>query len=203
LRGPAGRRRAYPLSVVGGQRESGRDSEPSALPITIRPAVLADAADCAAIYAPYVLDSFVSFEESVPDAAAIASRMASAWCWLVAETPESIVGYAYGSAHRERAAYRFAADVAVYLDPSVHRRGIGRALYSQLVLRLRDCGIWTLCAGIAEPNPASTALHRSLGFEPVGTYRRIGWKAGAWHDVTWYQLPLRNGPGNPQEPERA
>jgi L-amino acid N-acyltransferase YncA len=172
-------------------------------PIGIRSASPADAAACAAIYRPYVLDSVASFEESVPDAAAVASRMASAWCWLVAETPESVVGYAYGSPHRERAAYRWAADVAVYVDPSVHRRGIGRALYSELFERLRDCGIWTLCAGIAEPNPASTALHLSVGFEPVGTYRRIGWKAGAWHDVAWYQLHLRAGAGPPHEPNRA
>lgn len=172
------------------------------MPITVRAASTADAAACAAIYAPYVLDSIASFEESPPDAAEVASRMASAWCWLVAETPDRVVGYAYGSPHRTRAAYRWAADVAVYVDPSVHRRGIGRALYSELFPRLRDCGIWTLCAGIAEPNPSSTALHVSVGFERLGTYRRIGWKAGAWHDVTWYQLHLRRDAARPGEPER-
>ena len=172
------------------------------MPITVRAASTADAAACAAIYAPYVLDSIASFEESAPDAAEVASRMTAAWCWLVAETSEGIVGYAYGSPHRARAAYRWAADVAVYLDGSVHRRGIGRALYSELFARLRDCGIWILCAGIAEPNPASTALHLAVGFELVGTYRRIGWKAGAWHDVTWYQLHLRRDAAGPGEPER-
>ncbi len=173
------------------------------MPITVRPALPADAGACAAIYAPYVLDSVASFEESAPDAADVAARMAAAWCWLVAEGSEGVVGYAYGSPHRERSAYRWAADVAVYLDASVHRRGIGRVLYTELFARLRDCGLWTLCAGIAEPNPASTALHLAVGFEPVGTYRRIGWKAGAWHDVTWYELRLRDGAGPPSEPERV
>ncbi len=171
-------------------------------PFAIRPAQPADADACARIYGPYVRDSVASFEETAPDAAEIARRMERAWCWLVAETAGRIVGYAYGTPHRERHAYRWTADVTVYLDQSAHRRGIGRALYEELFARLRECGIWTLCAGIAEPNPASTALHRSVGFEPVGTYRRIGWKAGAWRDVTWYELHLREH-GEPQaEPRR-
>lgn len=171
-------------------------------PPTIRPVLPDDADACAAIYAPYVVDSFASFEEAPPDAAEIGRRIERAWCWLVAETDGRVVGYAYGSPHRERAAYRWAADVAVYVDAGYHGRGIGRALYDELVPRLRDgCGIWTLCAGIAEPNPASTALHRAVGFEPVGTYRRIGWRAGAWRDVTWYQLQLRDV-GEPQADPR-
>ena len=170
------------------------------VPVTIRTAAAADADACAGIYAPYVLHSVASFEEVPPDAAELVSRMARAFHWLVAETPAGIVGYAYGSPHRERAAYRWTADVAVYLDSGAHGRGTGRALYEELFALLRADGIWTLCAGIAEPNPASTALHRSVGLEPVGTYRRVGWKAGAWHDVTWYQLHLRDDPGPPAEP---
>jgi phosphinothricin acetyltransferase len=160
-----------------------------------------DAAACAAIYAPYVSDSVASFEAAPPGAGEIASRIAAAHVWLVAERDEVIVGYAYASTHNARAAYRWAADVAVYVAAEHHRGGIGRMLYTQLFERLRAIGLWTLCAGITIPNDASNGLHRAMGFVPVGTYRRIGWKAGAWHDVLWLQLDLRPGePGPPQEP---
>jgi phosphinothricin acetyltransferase len=157
-----------------------------------------DAAACAAIYAPYVTGSVASFEDYAPSSAEIAARMHAAHAWLVAERDGVVIGYAYGSPHRERAAYRWAADVAVYIDACSHRAGVGRALYTQLFEQLRAIGLWTLCAGIAQPNDASSGLHRAMGFVPVGTYRRIGWKAGAWHDVEWLQLDLR--PGDPGAP---
>src|SRR3712207_4771248 len=114
----------------------------------VRDAKPGDAAACAAIYAPYVERSAISFEETAPDAAEIARRMTAAHVWLVAEEEGVVVGYAYGSRHHERAAYRWAADVAVYVDRGQHRRGLGRALYEALFARLRDGGIWMLCAGI-------------------------------------------------------
>ena len=126
--------------------------------------------------------------------------MDAAYAWLVAEPDGVPVGYAYGSRHRERAAYGWAADVAVYISAEHHRAGVGRALYTRLFQRLREIGLWTLCAGVTEPNAASNGLHRSMGFVSVGTYRRIGWKAGAWHDVQWWQLDLR--PGDPGPPGR-
>jgi phosphinothricin acetyltransferase len=154
-----------------------------------------DGAACASIYAPYVTDSVASFEAEPPSAEEMSRRIRDAHCWLVADEA-GVVGYAYGSRHRERAAYRWAADVAIYLDPAQRRQGLGRALYVELIARLRDAGFWTLCAGIALPNAASEGLHQAMGFEPVGTYRRIGWKAGAWHDVRWWQLDLRPGDGS-------
>jgi L-amino acid N-acyltransferase YncA len=159
-----------------------------------------DAAACAAIYAPYVSESVASFEAVPPEAPELRSRIAAAHAWLVAERDEDIVGYAYASTHNQRAAYRWAADVAVYIAAEHHRGGIGRTLYTVLFERLRALGLWTLCAGVTQPNDASNGLHRAMGFVPVGTYRRIGWKAGAWHDVLWFQLDLRPGePGPPQE----
>jgi L-amino acid N-acyltransferase YncA len=159
-----------------------------------------DAQACADVYAPYVADSIASFEDRPPSAAEMARRMAAAHVWLIAELGERQVGYAYGSRHRERAAYRWAADVAVYVSSEHHGAGVGRALYEQLLARLRAAGLWTLCAGVTQPNPASDGLHRAMGFEPVGTYRRIGWKAGGWRDVLWWQLDLRPGePGPPAE----
>jgi L-amino acid N-acyltransferase YncA len=157
-----------------------------------------DAGACAAIYAPYVSDSAVSFEERPPTTEEMADRMRGAYAWVVAERGDVTLGYAYGARHRERASYRWAADVAVYIDSAHHRSGIGRALYTRLFEQLRAIGLWTLCAGITQPNEASNGLHRALGFAPVGVYRRIGWKAGAWHDVQWWQLELR--PGEPEPP---
>jgi L-amino acid N-acyltransferase YncA len=159
-----------------------------------------DAAACAAIYSPYVSDSVASFEARPPTAAELSDRISAAHAWVLAEHDGATVGYAYGSTHKERAAYRWAADVAVYIDASHHRSGVGRALYTHLFQQLRAIGLWTLCAGITQPNDASNGLHRAMGFLPVGTYRRIGWKGGAWHDVLWLQLDLRPGePGPPGE----
>jgi phosphinothricin acetyltransferase len=152
-----------------------------------------DAAACAAIYAPYVRDSAVSFEEAVPSAEQLAARIAriaATHPWLVCERDGNVVGFAYGVPHRERAAYRWAADVSVYVDPAWQRRGIGRALYAALLSRLRAQRLHVACAGITLPNAASVGLHESLGFELVGIYRGIGWKAGAWRDVGWWQLRL-------------
>jgi len=161
-----------------------------------------DGPACAAIYAPYVSDSVASFEVRPPSGQEMAARISAAHVWLIAERDGEAIGYAYGSPHRERAAYRWAADVAVYIDARHHRAGVGRALYAQLLERLRALGLWTLCAGITQPNAASDGLHEAVGFVSVGTYERIGWKAGAWHDVRWWQLDLRPGePGPPAELE--
>ncbi|HEV7772669.1 MAG TPA: arsinothricin resistance N-acetyltransferase ArsN1 family B [Conexibacter sp.] len=162
--------------------------------MTIRPADPArDAASCAAIYAPFVRASVVSFEEVAPDADAFAARiarLAATHPWLVSEVDGHVVGFAYGSPHRERAAYRWACEVSVYIDAAHRGRGIGRALYEALFALLRAQRIHVACAGITLPNDASVGLHETLGFELVGNYRRIGWKAGAWHDVGWWQLQL-------------
>lgn len=158
---------------------------------------------CAEVYAPYVAHSVVSFEGVPPSAQEMRRRMLDAHAWLVADDGERAVGYAYGSRHRERAAYRWAADVTVYIDAAHHRAGLGRALYSALFERLRAAGLWTLCAGITQPNDASNALHLAMGFTPVGAFRRIGWKGGAWQDVLWLELDLRPGDDGPPRAELA
>jgi L-amino acid N-acyltransferase YncA len=152
-----------------------------------------DAASCAAIYAPFVRDTPISLEERVPSAQEIAERIETVsrtHAWLVAEDETGVIGYAYATRHRERASYRWAADVAVYVAPHRHRTGAGRALYQTLLARLADHGYRIACAGITLPNQASVGLHEALGFQPVGVYKKIGWKLGAWHDVGWWQLQL-------------
>lgn len=161
--------------------------------IGIRSATVADAPRCAVIYAPFVTDSWVSFELEPPSEEEMAARIASALHrhgWLVAEDDGAVLGYAYGSGHRTRAAYRTSCDVAVYVDPGQKRRGIGRALYEALLPRLKNRDIHAAFAGIALPNDASIGLHRSMGFELVGTYREVGWKMGDWRDVSWFQRLL-------------
>jgi phosphinothricin acetyltransferase len=155
-----------------------------------------DAAACAAIYAPFVTGSAASFEEVAPTAERFAERIefiATSYPWLVLEDDGRVAGFAYASAHQERAAYRWAANVAIYVDPAHHGRGAGRRLYGALLELLRRQGLRAACAGITLPNDASVGLHRALGFELVGTYRAIGWKAGAWRDVSWWQLRLVAG----------
>jgi len=163
-----------------------------------------DAEACAAIYAPHVEGSPVSFEEQAPDGGEIAARIeryGTSHAWLVAEREGRVVGYAYATAFNERPAYRWSASVSVYVAAEARGTGVGRALYEALFDRLRERGFRMACAGITLPNEASAGLHESLGFEQVGVNREIGWKQGAWRDVGWYQLELAPaGEGPPAEP---
>lgn len=159
-----------------------------------------DAAGCAAIYAPHVEGSPVSFEERAPDATEMAARIeryAAGHAWLVAEREGEVVGYAYATAFNERPAYRWSTSVSVYVAEGARGKGVGRALYEALFDRLRDRGFRMACAGITLPNGASVGLHESLGFELVGVNREIGWKQGAWRDVGWYQLELTPASADP------
>ncbi|HWF75514.1 MAG TPA: GNAT family N-acetyltransferase [Solirubrobacteraceae bacterium] len=166
-----------------------------------------DAAAIAAIYGEFVRDTVITFESDPPSPGEFAARVGRTQHthpWLVAENEEGrVVGFAYGCPHRERVAYRWAADVSIYLEPASHRRGIGKALYGTLFDCLRAQGLLIACAGITLPNEASVALHRSFGFVPVGVYQNIGYKSGAWRDVGWYQLELAPRPdGDPPPPRK-
>ena len=169
----------------------------------IRLAGPGDARAVAAIYAPYVTAASTSFEYAPPDAAEMAARIASTLAftpYLVLESGGEVLGFAYASKHRERAAYQWSVDVSVYVHDRAHRRGVGRALYESLFALLRLQGFYTAHAGITLPNPASVGLHEALGFRLVGVYRAVGFKRGAWHDVGWWQLPLRERTGTPDPP---
>jgi phosphinothricin acetyltransferase len=161
--------------------------------LLIRPASANDASACAAIYRPYVTDSWASFELDPPDDAEIARRIVdccSSHAWFVAEAGGTIAGYAYGSSHRLRAAYASSCDVAIYVAADAIGKGVGRSLYGALLPVLKERGFHAAFAGIAQPNLASVALHEAAGFTQVGVYRQVGWKLGGWRDVTWYQRLL-------------
>ncbi|MBI5171008.1 MAG: N-acetyltransferase [Candidatus Eisenbacteria bacterium] len=167
----------------------------------LRLATDADAPALLAIYAPYVERTAVSFEEVVPGVEEFAGRIRECnerWAWVVAELNGEAVGYAYGSLHRKRAAYRWSVEVSGYVDERFHRRGIARALYGELLARLAARGMCNAYAGIALPNEASLALHRALGFSDIGVFPRVGRKFGRWHDVAWLHKVLRESP--PEEP---
>lgn len=154
-----------------------------------------DAAACAAIYAPYVTDTAITFETHPPPPAEMATRIAAAvrtHSWVVLEEEGRIIGYAYAGPFKSRAAYRWSCEVSVYVEHGKQRTGAGRALYDALFARLAERGFRTAIAGMTLPNDASVGLHRSMGFEPVGTYRQIGWKHGRWHDVAWVRSSGRS-----------
>jgi len=163
----------------------------------IRIATVDDAAAIASIYAPYVRNTAISFEEVVPTVEDMRSRIMQvlgAYPYLVAEEEGRIVAYAYAGPHGERAAYRWSANVAIYADSMFHRRGLGRALYVRLFRILERQRIHSIFAGITLPNAKSIGLHEAMGLTPVGTYRQVGFKFGQWHDVGWWGHALCEEP---------
>ena len=170
---------------------------------TIRLARSSDAARIAAIYAAHVAASTTSFETDVPNEGEMARRITDtlhSHPWLVYEEGGEVAGYAYATKHRVRAAYQWSVEASAYVDERFRRRRIGQALYASLFRILAAQGYVNAYAGITLPNPASVALHESVGFEPIGIFRRIGFKLGAWHDVGWWQLALQPHPINPPAP---
>ena len=165
--------------------------------VAVRRATNQDAAACLAIYRPFVESTAVSFEEVVPTLEEFADRIErslSAWTWLVAEKDGRCIGYAYGHSHRERVAYRWSVEVTIYVAASHRGQGVGRELYSQLFTDLASLGFCNAYAGVTQPNEASMALHRGVGFEYIGTFRSVGRKFHRWHDVAWFQRKLRETP---------
>jgi phosphinothricin acetyltransferase len=170
----------------------------------IRAASARDAAAIAEIYRPYVAESYVSFETEPPGTAEIARRMAAGgalYPWLAAEDDAGrLLGYAYASPFRPRAAYRFAVETTVYVRAGAHGRGIGAALYEPLIETLEQQGFTQAIGAISLPNRASVRLHERLGFRHAGTYAQVGWKLGRWHDVGLWQRSLALAAEPPEEP---
>jgi L-amino acid N-acyltransferase YncA len=153
-----------------------------------------DAAGCLDIYGPFAADSPASFEDGAPGLRNYEHRIERinrTHAFLVAEDSDgTIAGFAYAGTHRDRPAYRWTVEASVYLGERYRGRGLGKALYEPLFALIEEQGYRMVLAGITVPNAASEALHRSLGFEEVGVYKRIGWKAGGWRDVIWLARQL-------------
>lgn len=162
-----------------------------------------DAADIVAIYGPYCESTIVSFEVVSPTIEQMADRIreiSDTYPWLVAEIDGRIASYVYANRHRERAAYQWAVDVAVYVSPDFQRHGVGRALYTTLFSILREQGYFKAIAGVSLPNVASVGLHERMGFRPAAVYHGVGYKCGRWIDVGWWELELQAERANPAEP---
>jgi L-amino acid N-acyltransferase YncA len=170
---------------------------------TIRFAEPRDAAAIQAIYAPNVAEAVISFESVPPTVAEMAGRIAkitAQYPWLVAEHDGTVAGYVYACQHRERAAYRWAVDVTVYVDAACRRQRVGHGLYTSLLTLLRMQGYAKALAGITLPNPGSIGVHESVGFQKAFVFPKIGFKFGQWLDVGWWQAELQAFPGDPPEP---
>jgi L-amino acid N-acyltransferase YncA len=180
-----------------------RKPEKSGGPAAIRLATEHDAGRIAAIYAPTVRNTIISFEVEPPTPDEMRSRIATtleSYPWLVCERRGRVAGYAYAGPHNPRAAYRWSVDVSAYVREAERRTGIGRALYTSLFSVLVLQGFYNAYAGISLPNPASVGLHEAVGFSPVGVYRGVGYKLGAWHDVGWWERSLRERSPHPDPP---
>lgn len=162
--------------------------------VTIRPAVETDAAAIAAIYAHYVRETTITFEEDVVTPGDMGARMASVAAaglpWLVVSRGPDVYGYAYATPWRPRTAYRFSVETTVYLAHDAVGRGLGTRLYTDLLVRLSDLGLHVALGGIALPNAASVALHESCGFRKVAHLSEVGFKFGRWVDVGYWQRAL-------------
>ncbi|MFP6696277.1 MAG: GNAT family N-acetyltransferase [Alphaproteobacteria bacterium] len=164
--------------------------------VVIRSAGRKDAAAVAAIYRPIVTGTVISFELKPPTAEEMAQRMERAGdshAWLVADVGGAIAGCAYGKPHRPRAAYQHAVETSAYIHGDFRGRGIAGRLYEQLFRDLAGKGYFHAFAGITLPNDASVALHKSVGFTSIDCFPRVGYKLGAWHDVSWWYAEIRNG----------
>lgn len=156
-----------------------------------RLATINDARAIADIYRPYVLETAISFEMEAPTSEEIRERMlqvSGGFPWLVWEQDGAVLGYAYAGAWKSRCAYDWSVEATVYVKQGHHCKGIGKALYTDLLGRLKTQGALNVIAGIALPNEGSVALHESMGFRRVAHFRDVGFKLGKWWDVGYWQL---------------
>jgi L-amino acid N-acyltransferase YncA len=164
----------------------------------IRDAAETDVDAIAAIYGHHVLNGTASYDLEPPPADfhrdKVRSVQAAGWPFLVAEENGKVAGYAYATQMRPRAAYRFTAEDSIYVHPERMRLGVGRALLAGLLERCAGCGFRTIIAVIGGAEPASMAVHSTLGFREVGRLKAVGFKFGQWLDSVYMQrdLPARN-----------
>ncbi len=156
--------------------------------MTIRSADMNDAEAMLAIYAPYIENTAITFETALPSINDFRERIktyTAKYPWLIAEEEGTIIGYAYASKHRDREAYQWCVESSVYVLEAYHSKGVAAELYSRLFSMLQASGYVNVYAGITQPNDKSNKFHIKMGFEPVGVYKKIGFKLGRWHDVAW------------------
>lgn len=170
---------------------------------SIRLVTPADAASCLEVYAPYVRTTAISFEYEVPTIPAFEKKIEKImeqYPWLVCIYKNEVVGYTYGSMHRERTAYQWSPESTVYLKETFHQKGIARILYETLFDLLRMQGYFSIYASVLSSNNKSVAFHRKMGFEEIGLFKNIGYKLGTWHSNLWFQYFLQEHCVQPTAP---
>ena len=158
--------------------------------IKIRDVLPEDAERIQEIYSPYVSDTVISFEITVPGKSEMQKRieklLANAFPYIVAENETgTVVGYAYADKFGEREAYRYSFIVSIYLDMEVQSRGIGQKLYDELEKRMKKMGIVQVLSAITGKNKKSLRFHKKNGFTKIGHFPNVGYKMGEWHDIIW------------------
>lgn len=162
-----------------------------------------DAAQILDIYSPYIENTPISFETIVPSIEEMETRIERVLAnnpWLVFEESNSILGYAYASKHRERAAYKWAVDVSAYVRQDCRGKGIGKALYAALLSILKLQGYCNVYAGICLPNESSVGIHEYFSFRKIAHFNKVGYKFSQWHDVGWWELFLEQHNTKPSGP---
>ena len=163
-----------------------------------------DAEAVAAIYAPIVLETTISFEWVPPTAEAFRERIVKTlakYPWLVAvDASDEVAGFVYASSHRDPPSYQWSVNTSVFIRDDCRGQGVGKALYAELFRQLVTLGYYRAFAGVALPNPASVSLHESVGFKPLGVYEKVGFKFGAWRDVAWFKKDLQQDARDPSPP---
>ena len=168
--------------------------------VTLRFATPSDAEALVAIYAPYILNTAITYEYKIPSTKEFARRIetySAKYPYLVAEINGIPVGYAYACPLGSRPAFDWSVETAIYIREDCKGMGIGQLLYEKLEAILKIMGIRTMTAAVASvehDDPyltnASIAFHLRMGFTPVGTFRNAGCKFGRWYDLTWLEKAI-------------
>lgn len=168
--------------------------------VILRIAAIDDAPALLDIYAPYVTDTCISFEDTVPTLSEFESRITNTllkFPYIVCESDGKPIAYAYAHSYRSRAAYDWGAELSVYVDKNAHHSGIGTALYTALIEILRNMNFQTVYGIVTFPNPKSEKLHEKFGFKNCGIMPKCGYKLGQWVDITNFELEIGTFPSNP------
>jgi L-amino acid N-acyltransferase YncA len=172
--------------------------------IQYRIATPEDAESILEIYTPVINTTAISFEETPPSVADMAKRIEKILekhPWIVAvDKNEKILGYAYASPYRDRAAYKWASEVSIYIRDTHQKLGLGKSLYEKLFHIMKKQNIYKSYALIALPNTGSIALHEKMGFQYLCIFKNVGYKLGKWHDVGWWEKTLSRSANAPSEP---
>ena len=165
--------------------------------IKIRDVLPEDVERIQEIYSPYVADTTISFEITVPDKLEMKRRIDKALSneipYIVAENETgTVVGYAYADKFGEREAYRYSFTISIYLDMKVQSRGIGQKLYDELEKRMKKMGIVQVVSAITGKNEKSLKFHEKNGFIKIGHFPNIGYKMGEWHDIIWMNKTINS-----------